>query len=301
MDGFLTDATAENCGFLVLSPPVQRLPVVLASPHSGRDYPADLLLASRLDPHALRRSEDSFVDEIFERAPGIGAPLLKALFPRAYVDANREAFELDPDMFADYLPDYVNTRSPRVAAGLGTIARVVGHGQEIYAGKLRFEDALRRIDGLYRPYHRTLRGLIDDTVDRFGHCLLLDCHSMPTAAGAGDRRPRFDFVLGDSFGSACSPTVIATAERWLRGRGYRVARNTPYAGGFTTCHYGQPDDGVHALQIEIGRNLYMDETRMVRKTFLATLKEQMADLIGILGDLDLADRDRRQPERAAGE
>src|SRR5579862_10019249 len=137
-----------------------RRPLILASPHSGSDYPAEFLAASRLDPLTLRRSEDSFVDEIFGGAVELGAPLLKARFPRAYLDPNREPFELDPSMFSEPLPAYVNTRSPRVQVGLGTIARVVATGEEIYAQKLRFGDALSRVERLYRPYHRTLRQLL---------------------------------------------------------------------------------------------------------------------------------------------
>src|ERR1700736_6935737 len=150
-------------GVLDLHQPAPRsLPLVLASPHSGSEYPADLLAASRLDPLALRRSEDSFVDDLFAAAPSLGAPLLSARFPRAYVDVNREAYELDPAMFADALPGFVNTRSPRVRMGLGTIARVVASGEEIYARKLSFAEAKQRIDALYYPYHETLRGLIEE-------------------------------------------------------------------------------------------------------------------------------------------
>src|ERR1700739_4689080 len=141
-------------------PVVQTLPLVLASPHSGADYPADFLAASRLDPLTLRRSEDSYVDEIFAGAAGLGAPLLRACFPRAYLDPNREPFELDPGMFEDELPAFVNTRSPRVRVGLGTSARVVATGEDIYARKLRFAEAMGRVDRLYRPYHRALRQLV---------------------------------------------------------------------------------------------------------------------------------------------
>src|SRR5882724_11981257 len=174
----------------VLAPPEQRLPVVLASPHSGAEYPPDLLAASRLDPHALRRSEDSFVDEIFAGGPDLGAPLLRARFARAYLDPNREPFELDPAMFEDPLPDFVNSRSPRVQVGLGTIARIVATGEDIYAGKLRFADALIRVDRLYKPYHRALRQLLEVTRERFGYYLLVDCHSMPSSSGPHERNGR---------------------------------------------------------------------------------------------------------------
>src|ERR1700741_1556853 len=150
-------------GVLDLHEPTARsLPPVLASPHSGSEYPADFVAASRLDALALRQSEDSFVDELFAAAPRLGAPLLAARFPRAYLDVNREAYELDPTMFADSLPAYVNARSPRVRMGLGTIARVVASGEEIYGGKLSFAEAQARIDQLYRPYHAALTRLVEE-------------------------------------------------------------------------------------------------------------------------------------------
>src|SRR6266853_1825394 len=182
MDGPCPRLSMVEGAFDIRQPPIRALPLVLASPHSGADYPSDLLAASRLDPLTLRRSEDSFVDALFAAAPDIGAPLLSARFPRAYLDVNREAWELDPTMFSDSLPSFVNVRSPRVRMGLGTIARVVASGEEIYARKLRFAEARQRVDALYHPYHHALRRLVDETAANFGGYLLLDCHSMPSAA-----------------------------------------------------------------------------------------------------------------------
>jgi N-formylglutamate amidohydrolase len=275
----------------IVAPAEQTLALVFASPHSGTDYPAEFLAASRLDPLTLRRSEDSYVDEIFAAAAGLGAPLLRARFPRAYLDPNREPFELDPAMFADALPAFVNTRSPRVRVGLGTIARVVATGEDIYAGKLGFAEAMARIDRLYRPYHRALRQLVTATRERFGSYLLLDCHSMPSGvapAERGLRRGRTDIVLGDCHGAACHPLVIETAQRCLTAKGYGVTRNAPYAGGFTTAHYGRPNAQGHCLQIEISRALYMDERSFERKPFLAELARDMRDLAVTLGRIDLA-------------
>jgi N-formylglutamate amidohydrolase len=273
-------------GALDLRQPQQRhLPIVLASPHSGRTYPGDLLAASRLDPVTLRRSEDSFVDEIFAGAHELGAPLLAARFPRAYVDVNREPYELDPAMFAEALPDYVNTRSPRVRIGLGTLARVVASGEEIYARKLGFAEAKSRIDTLYYPYHRELRQLLDETEAEFGFYLLLDCHSMPSAAAAACGHDAADIVLGDCHGSACDPQLVETARRFLGSRGFSVAVNAPYAGGFTTGHYGHPRLGRHALQIEINRALYMDERHYRRKPALTRLAREMSGLVARLGEV----------------
>ncbi len=274
----------------ILAPATQTAPVVFSSPHSGRDYPPEFAAGSALDRLTLRRSEDGFVDEIFAAAPRCGAPMLKALFPRVYVDPNREPFELDPTMFDDALPAYANTSSPRVAAGLGTIARVVTNGEEIYQGKLRFAEVRGRIDNLYRPYHAALGELIGATKAQFGHCVLIDCHSMPSIGGPLDHdsgRRRVDFVLGDAHGAACAPTLTRFVERQLRALGYAVARNAPYSGGYITRHYGHPDDGVHALQIEINRALYMDEDRVRPSPGLAPLAAHMEHLAGAICGFDV--------------
>ena len=266
-------------------PPRRALPLVVASPHSGARYPDDLLAATRLDPLTLRRSEDSFVDQLFAAAPELGAPLLAARFPRAYLDVNREAWELDPTMFADPLPAFVNARSPRVRMGLGTIARVVASGEEIYARKLRFAEARQRVDALYHPYHHALRRLVDETEAAFGGYLLLDCHSMPSAASAASGQSAADIVLGDCYGAACAPHLVEAARAFLAVREFSVALNAPYAGGFTTMHYGSPRHGRHALQIEINRALYMDERRYRKSAGFARLAAEMTALIAHLGQL----------------
>ena len=275
----------------VLVPKEQALPLVLSSPHSGDRYPPEFVDASRLDLQMLRRSEDCFVDDIFCEAPSLGVPLLRALFPRAYVDPNREPFELDPSMFVDELPSYANTRSPRVAAGLGTIARVVANGADIYRHKLRFDEALRRIRRYYWPYHNALRDLIESTRQRFGFCILIDCHSMPSVGGPLDSDAgvhRVDFVLGDCHGTACASAVTEVAMATLKEAGYHVQRNSPYSGGFVTRHYGRPAETVHALQIEVNRGLYMYEEEIRRSPGLGELSLQMRALITALGSLEAA-------------
>jgi N-formylglutamate amidohydrolase len=284
MDGSALSGTATAPPLDLRRPAAQLLPLVVASPHSGSDYPADFVAASRLDPLALRRSEDAFVDEIFAAAPRLGAPMLAARFPRAYLDVNREAWELDPAMFADALPDYVNARSPRVRMGLGTIARVVASGEEIYGGKLSFIEAQERIESLYHPYHAALRQLIDETTADFGFCLVVDCHSMPSGTQGNTGREAADIVLGDCHGAACAAQIVDCARRYLTRRGFVVALNAPYAGGFTTGHYGRPRDGRHALQIEINRAIYMDERSYRRRSGFARLGEEMAGLIVQLGE-----------------
>lgn len=264
-------------------------PVIFASPHSGRDYPHDLLRNARLDRHALRQSEDSYVDLLFDEAPRYGAPLLRALFPRAYVDVNRARDELDPRMFADNLPKGADTRSSRVIAGLGVIPRIVADGQDIYDRKLYYLDARRRLSAYYDPYHHALAKLIDAARRRFGGAIVFDCHSMPSAGGApmrpGERR--IDFVLGDRFGSSCAPSVTLLAEQTLASMDYEVARNTPYAGGYVASAYGRPKTGVHVLQIEINRALYLDERRIARNEGFERLRENMLILAEKLAALRL--------------
>jgi len=274
----------ERAPFVLAQPARQAAPIVVASPHSGRDYPAEFLAAARLDPLALRRSEDSFVDELFGAAPDLGLPLLAANFPRVYCDVNREPWELDPAMFEGALPAWVNTASPRVGAGLGTIARVVATGETVYRGKLSFTEAERRIRQCWQPYHAMLSARIEETRARFGCCLLLDCHSMPAHPAQAANPP--DFVLGDAHGTACSPRATRMVEEALTGLGYRVRRNDPYAGGYVTRHYGRPREGVHALQIEVARTLYMDEHRIERRPGLAALQRDITLVLARLASAD---------------
>ena len=266
------------------------LPVVVASPHSGRIYPPEFLAQSQLPLERLRMTEDCFVDEICADAPALGAVLLHALFPRAFIDVNREAWELDPEMWSDPLPDHATTCTARIVAGLGTIARVVANAEEIYATRLPLAEAERRIRTCYLPYHAALRRLVDETRERFGFCILLDCHSMPSGAARGQGRSGrpADIVLGDCHGTSCDPRLIACAERLLEGRGYAVRRNAPYAGGHVTRHYGAPDEGIHALQVEINRALYLDEARLRRLPEIRRLRRDVSALVATLGGIDLA-------------
>ncbi|MFO1146621.1 MAG: N-formylglutamate amidohydrolase [Rhodospirillales bacterium] len=269
----------------------QRVPLVFASPHSGQEYPAEFIRAARLAALSLRRSEDAFVDQLFGAAPRFGAPLLRAHFPRVYIDPNREPFELDPGMFDGPLPDFVNTGSPRVFAGLGTIARVVANGEEIYRDKLTFDEAKQRIETHYFPYHSTLQHLLEKTRRRFGVYLLVDCHSMPSVGGPMDADPglrRLDIVLGDCRGTSCAPAITSLAESTLRAQGFTVRRNVPYAGGYTTRHYARPREGRHALQIEVNRALYMDELRIAPAVGLSRVTEALTVLIETLCNIELS-------------
>jgi N-formylglutamate amidohydrolase len=262
----------------------QRLtsPFVINSPHSGRFYPPSFLSQSRLTPDAVRRSEDCFVDELFSGAVNLGAPLLSANFPRAYLDVNREPFELDPKMFIETLPAYVNGQSMRVGSGLGTIPRVVGDGMEIYRYRLPVSEGLGRIETIYRPYHKRLRDLIIRTRAHFGVAFLLDCHSMPGSVRIGERGVKPDFIIGDRFGSSADRELTNAAYAILHDLGFSVSLNKPYAGGFITEHYGRPLQGIHALQIEVNRGLYLDEHSFQKSNGFVSLKRSIDAFIGNL-------------------
>jgi len=288
--------------YTLLMPREHLAPVILASPHSGRCYPPAFLAASRLDATAIRRSEDGFVDELISAGPGLGLPLLAAQFPRAFCDVNREAWELDPTMFVDRLPDYVNAASPRVSAGLGTIARIVGTGEPIYRHKMRFAEAQERVVDCWQPYHDALRGLIETTLRKFGTCLLIDCHSMPSAPPQRGGPFLPDIVLGDVHGTSCAPQMAAFMETRLTRLGLKVRRNDPYAGGYITRHYGRPRDGVHVMQIEFLRALYMDELRFEKHERFAALRAMvgsfLADVAEVAALLLLTTPERRLPDAA---
>jgi N-formylglutamate amidohydrolase len=265
--------------FTVLAPAVLASPFVFCSPHSGRLYPDHFLAQSRLDPQALRKSEDYYVDDLFACVAALGAPLISAHFPRAYLDVNREPYELDPELFCEPLPDWANAQSIRVVGGLGTIARIVADGEEIYRAPLHLSEALHRIEQLYKPFHEALTGLIDAARAEFGYAILVDCHSMPSSLLSHTSGPRPDIVIGDRFGTSCDPRLSRAMKTAFASLGYDVQMNRPYAGGYITEHYGRPPKGTHALQIEINRGLYVNESTFEKTAGFANLKIDLADLI----------------------
>jgi N-formylglutamate amidohydrolase len=290
--------TELNPAFTILRPDHGFSPFIFNSPHSGRTYPTSFLRASRLSAPALRKSEDAYVDLLLAGVVKIGATLMHAHFPRAYLDVNREPYELDPALFAERLPDYANTHSLRVVGGLGTIARVVNEQEEIYRAPLSVSTALERIEKLYKPYHASLGGLLTRARQLFGYAVLIDFHSMPSAQGDKPEAQKVDFVLGDRFGTSCAREMVRCAERFLTGLGYKVTLNKPYAGGYITEHYGKPNEGFHALQIEVNRALYMDEeTLALRRDFL----NLRADLTTLGNSLIQRLPDYLTPRRTAAE
>ena len=283
----------------VLEPETGLAPLVISSPHSGDIYPPSLLRAARLDRSQLRCLEDGWVDRLFACAPEIGAPLLRARFARAYIDPNREAFELDTELFDGPLPGHVNAASAKARAGLGTIPSRIA-GKPIYRCRLDFSEAERRLQLAYWPYHQALQRLLRRVQAAFGVVLLLDCHSMPGFAATGSSETAVDVALGDRFGRSCAPAIVERVEALLRRRGFQVGRNRPYAGGHITTRYGQPEIGVHALQIELRRGLFMEErTRAPSSTGQGLergLRELLADLAAFVAE-EMAPR----PRRAAAE
>lgn len=277
----------------VVLPVKDRSCVVFASPHSGRDYPWTFLRSTMLDEHVIRSSEDAFVDQMFDCAPEYGAAFIKAGAPRAFVDLNRSAGELDPALI-----EGVRRRghNPRIASGLGVIPRVVANGRAIYRGKLTLAEAQRRIETYWHPYHQKLQSLLDAAHQRHGQAVLIDCHSMPheamdSVARSGVKRP--DIVLGDRFGTAAAGEVVDRVEAALCAAGFVVTRNTPFAGAYITQAYGRPAQAQHAVQMEIDRSLYMNE-KLIRpngdfETVQRALREVVAKVAQIgLGRVPLA-------------
>ncbi len=264
--------------------------LVFASPHSGRHYPADLMAATRLDGLSIRQSEDGYVDQLIAGGPAQGASLIAATYGRAYLDVNRSPLELDPDMFDGALPPDQVRASARVSAGLGVIAKIVAEGQEIYRDRLAPTEAQARLETVHGPYHQALSKLLAQTQQDHGLAVLIDWHSMPSAAsGGGWGRAGSDFVLGDRHGTSCGSGLTRLVDESLTRMGYQVARNSPYAGGYTTEHYGCPSQGIHALQIEINRRLYLNEADMTLSSGFASLKRNLDRLIGILASRTWAD------------
>ncbi|MCJ8309555.1 MAG: N-formylglutamate amidohydrolase [Hyphomicrobiales bacterium] len=269
----------SNPAFRLHRPAEQRVPFVFNSPHSGRVYPSGFLAASKLSAIDIRRSEDVFVDELFAGVVELGAPLLAAQFPRAWLDVNREPYELDPKLFAETLPAHANSRSMRVAGGLGTVPRLVAENVEIYRKRPSLADAMGRIENVYRPYHATLRGLMARTSVTFGHAILVDCHSMPSNGARNEGQNRPDIIIGDRYGTSCNGDISRGLMRHFSELGYSVTRNKPYAGGFITEHYGRPLKGLHAVQIEINRGLYVNEKTLEPTVGFAALAEDIKTVI----------------------
>lgn len=271
--------------FTLHTPARRDTPVVFSSPHSGREYPPAFLAQSQLDPHVIRSSEDAFVDRLFDMAPDFGAPLIAARIPRAYIDLNRAADELDPALVEGIAR---SPHNPRVSSGLGVIPRVVANGRAIYRGKLPLAEAEQRITRFWTPYHEALRGLIDESLSRFGEAVLVDCHSMPHEAIESHARPgqpRPEVVLGDRFGAAAGRAVMDRIEAAFMAAGLRVVRNSPFAGAYITQAYGRPSRNSHVVQVEIDRAIYMDEAQIVPRPDFAMFRNLMTEIVAEIASI----------------
>lgn len=272
----------QNAAYVLDMPENRTSCAVFSSPHSGRDYPDALLKRSVLNPSVIRSSEDAFVDQLFASAAEFGAPLIKAAMPRAYLDLNRSAEELDPALISGARR---HGHNPRVASGLGVIPRVVANGRAIYRGKLTMDEARLRIDTYWRPYHSRLKSLLAESHDKFGRAILVDCHSMPheaVAMASAARSKRPEIVLGDRFGASASADIVDRIEAAFASAGLNVARNAPFAGAYVTQTYGRPGRHQHAVQIEIDRALYMDEEKIAPNAnfmaFSKVLRQVIAEI-----------------------
>ena len=270
----------SKAAFKLTMPKNRTNSVIFASPHSSRNYPRGFLQQSILDDHAIRSSEDAFVDQLFAAVPEFGSPFIEATAPRAYVDMNRSPDELDPALIQGMRSV---TYNPRIVSGLGVVPRVVANSRCIYSGKLTMEEVQARIDTYWHPYHEKLQSLLNESHELFGQVILIDCHSMPhealdNLARSGMRRP--EVVLGDRFGASASAAVMDVVERAFLDEGLSVVRNVPFAGAYTTQHYGRPSRRQHTIQVEIDRSLYMNEPLIRPNNNFRAMQEAMARIIG---------------------
>lgn len=266
-------------------PDTQTTSVVFASPHSGRYYSSAFLEGSVLDEMTVRSSEDAFVDQLVEVAPSCGAPLLSAVWPRAYIDLNRSPDEFDPSLIKGVRNV---SHNPRISSGLGVIPRVVSNGRAIYSGKMSLTEAAQRIENCWKPYHAKLDGLMTGTRAKFGDAILIDCHSMPheaVDAVVQPGKPRPQVVLGDRFGASASGEIVERIEQVFLEAGLCVSRNAPFAGAYIAQHYGRPSRGMHAIQIEIDRSLYLDETTVQPNENFTAFQDLMSGIVSEIADI----------------
>jgi len=247
-------------------------PLVLSSPHSGREYTTDFINSSCLTAHELRSSEDAYVDLLFSGSAQKEVPLISAKAPRSFIDLNRAANEHDLAVISECPNVQITSKS---AAGLGVIPRVVAHGKNIYRGKIPYEIAQKRIDEFYWPYHNKLQELLEDRKKKFRYALLLDCHSMPSNLTFKGNLNYPDIIIGDRFKMSTNPKLMDLCEQAFLNAGFSVQRNHPFAGGHITQHYGKPKNKIHAIQIELNRSLYLDETAVVQNSNFKNTKNMI--------------------------
>ena len=271
-----------NClpekSYKLKDPVVLQSGIVIASPHSGRNYRSSVKEQSILDPITLRSSEDAFVDELIDFAPELGIPLICSEIPRAFVDLNRATDELDSAIIEGIRP---NGQNPRVISGLGVIPRVVANGKEIYSGKLSKEAAFERLEKFWDPYHSKLSELLDRAYRQFGYSILIDAHSMPHEAilNASTGFHTSQLVLGDRYGASCSPDIVNNLTMLISKNGLHASRNIPFSGAYIVQKYGRPELNRHAIQLEIDRSMYMDERKIQKLEKFFKLKNKLLNIL----------------------
>ena len=268
----------ETKPYRLIEPEALLSGIVIASPHSGRNYLSSVKEQSILDPITLRSSEDAFVDELMDFAPALGIPLICSEIPRAFVDLNRARDELDPAIIEGIKP---NRQNPRVISGLGVIPRVVANGKEIYSGKLSKEAAIERLENFWDPYHSKLAELLDRARQQFGYSILIDTHSMPHEAilNASSSFRTSQIVLGDRYGATCAPEIINDLIKLISKNGLRASRNIPFSGAYIVQKYGSPGLNRHAIQLEIDRSIYMDERKIQKLEKFRKLKNKLQNIM----------------------
>jgi len=271
--------------FILYEPAQLTSSIVFATPHSGRNYSQEFLDSTILDAHVIRASEDAFVDQLFQSVTAVGAPLLAALVPRAFVDLNRSCEELDPALIEDLRTTVL---SARVTSGLGVVPRVVAVGRPIYHGKISLGEAQARLQNVWHPYHQRLQALLDATHTKLGHVVLIDCHSMPHEAVNPGLRSKIshEIIVGDRFGAAADPKITERVQAAFVRAGFRVSRNMPFAGAYISQHYGKPKRGQHVIQIEIDRSLYMDEASVEPLVDFADFQIRLHEVIREIAEVE---------------
>lgn len=260
-----------------------KFPMVLSSPHAGRLFPQEFLANSVLTGHELRISEDCFVTELVRPASDEGIPLLSLNLPRTFVDVNRDKIELDDTMFFN-APKTTDINSRRCRVGLGVLHRVVYQNKNIYDGLLNYDEAKERLKNVYDPYHKRLKQLVDKCVRKFGFCLLLDCHSMPSIiCNIMNETKPLDFCVCNLFDESCPHEMSQTLFDGMEKGGFRGEFNRPYAGAFITFNYCQPRKNIYTLQIEVNRGLYMDEQSYQKKPNFQDISRHISQAVVELG------------------